>query len=267
MEIRKLEKRENLRTRPLYEEAFPEDRGAFADYYYAYVAPRSTVYAVCDGDVIQSMVHLNPYELSWNGERITIPYLVAVATRERMRGRGLMRSLLERIFRDLDEEKVPFAFLMPVDEAIYRPFGFVRTWSWQWEEDVIRNLAGDGAQERDSITAGGVSCSAAEDCRCMRGEMPAEDGLRRHGGTPADSGRDHPDMVRAAELSDEELAGLADSVNRLLGGSFELFTLRSAAYYRRLQREQAASGGELMIRMRDGQPEAAVQTRGRTIRR
>ena len=66
--------------------------------------------------------------------------------------------------------------------------------------------------------------------------------------------------VAAASLSDEELASFADRVNRALSRRFELFTERSLPYYRRLEKEQKASGGELQILMEDGRPTAAVQT-------
>ena len=159
------------------------------------------------------MVHLNPTRLLWNGEQITIPYIVAVATRKELRHRGLMRSLLDMIFRDLEAEGVPFAFLMPIDEAIYKPFGFERTWGWQWEEHVLCGETG---------------------------------GDRKY--------------VAAASLSDGELASFADRVNRTLSRRFELFTERSLSYYRRLEKEQRASGGELQILLEGEKPAAAVQT-------
>ena len=214
MEFLRLPREQNILTKTLYEEVFQEDKGAFSDYYYQEVAPGSTIYAARQApEDICSMVHLNPTRLLWNGEQITIPYIVAVATRKELRHRGLMRNLLDMIFQDLKAEGVPFAFLMPINEAIYRPFGFERTWTWQWEEDVLgRETGGD----------------------------------RKY--------------VAAASLSDEELASFADRVNCALGRRFELFTERSLPYYRRLEKEQKASGGELQILMEDGRPTAAVQT-------
>lgn len=217
MEFLRIPKEENILTKPLYEEVFSEDKGAFSDYYYDRVAPESTIYVARDGleaSHIQAMVHLNPYTLNWNGELIRIPYIVAVATRSSMRHQGLMRSLLQMIFRDLNAEHVPFAFLMPVNEAIYKPFGFERTWNWQWEEDVMNSRKGGG---QESL-------------------LPAE------------------------LCSDETLQRLADSVNKALTGKYELFTERSVAYYRRLAREQKASGGQLNILLKGGQPSAAVQS-------
>jgi len=214
MEFLRLPREQNILTKTLYEEVFQEDKGAFSDYYYQEVAPGSTIYAARQApEDICSMVHLNPTRLLWNGEQITIPYIVAVATRKELRHRGLMRNLLDMILQDLEAEGVPFAFLMPINEAIYRPFGFERTWTWQWEENVLgRETGGD----------------------------------RKY--------------VVAASLSDEELASFADRVNCALGRRFELFTERSLPYYRRLEKEQKASGGELQILMEDGRPAAAVQT-------
>ncbi len=217
MEFLRIPKEENLLTKLLYEEVFSEDKGTFADYYYDRVAPESTIYVARDGidaSHIQAMVHLNPYLLNWNGERIKVPYIVAVATRSCMRHQGLMRRLLQMIFRDLEAKHVPFAFLMPVNEAIYRPFGFERTWRWQWEEDVMDSLTGSG-----------------------KGSL-----------IPADL------------CSDETLQDLADTVNRALTGKYELFTERSIPYYRRLAKEQEASGGELRILMKEGRPAAAAQS-------
>lgn len=220
MEFIRLPKEQNILTKPLYEEVFSEDKGAFSDYYYDQAAPKSTIYAARDEDGIHSMIHLNPYTLCWNGELIEIPYIVAVATQEKLRHRGLMRTLLEQIFLDLEAEHVPFAFLMPIDEAIYQPFGFQRSWSWRWEEDVLGVKA---PQEREK-TPGVQEMQSAEDC---------------------------PDSL---------LERLADHVNGELTCRFELFTLRTVDYYRKLALEQKASGGRLLICMKDGQPQAAVQT-------
>lgn len=227
MEFGKLPREKNILTRPLYEEVFSEDKGAFSEYYYDQAAPQSTIYAAWEAGQVQAMVHLNPYTLNWRGELVTIPYIVAVATRRSYRHQGLMRHLLEMIFRDLEAEHVPFAFLMPIDEAIYRPFGFFRTWGWQWEEDVISDLTG--------LDIGPFA----------RGKTDGAGSLT---------------MARAEDLSDDTLSRLASFVNETLTGHYELFTHRTAAYYRKLAKEQKASGGQLMIILKDGKPVCSVQT-------
>ena len=35
-----------------------------------------------------------------------------------------MRSILKKMLEDMNQDHVPFTFLMPADEAIYRPFQF-----------------------------------------------------------------------------------------------------------------------------------------------
>ena len=71
-----------------------------------------------------AMLHRNPYTFRLRGKCVRADYLVAVATRRPFRHRGLMRSLLTRALRDMEQEQQPFAFLMPADEAIYLPFDF-----------------------------------------------------------------------------------------------------------------------------------------------
>lgn len=123
-EVRKLTREEHGKTRTLYELAFPEDDQAFVDYYYEEVASRNGIYGVLEEGEVLSMLHLNPYELVIGEKECEIPYIVAVATRPELRHQGLMTSVFQKMFRELWREQVPFAFLMPAKEAIYRPFGF-----------------------------------------------------------------------------------------------------------------------------------------------
>lgn len=73
---------------------------------------------------IDAMIQLNPYLLQVGPRRWRVDYLVGVATRKDRRHRGYMRRLLLRMMADMRAEGTPFCFLMPADEAIYRPFGF-----------------------------------------------------------------------------------------------------------------------------------------------
>lgn len=122
--IRYLEKSEKRRSEALYREAFPEDKDAFVEYYYEDVTKNNRILAEERDGEICSMLHLNPYRISVNGEAVDAYYYVAVATKEAYRHRGMMRSLLSRSLRDIHDEGHPFAYLMPADRAIYEPFGF-----------------------------------------------------------------------------------------------------------------------------------------------
>lgn len=108
----------------LWEEAFPEDSRSFDDYYFEEKLKDNRILALCDNGRVDAMIHLNPYVLQAGGRRWRVDYLVGVATRKNRRHRGYMRRLLIRMMADMHAEKMPFCFLMPADEAIYRPFGF-----------------------------------------------------------------------------------------------------------------------------------------------
>lgn len=122
--IRYLPDREKRRTEDLWREAFPEDSQAFIDYYYKEKTRDNRILVKEEDGRIVSMLQRNPYRMALGGRTETIDYIVAVATAADSRHRGHMRQLLGRMLKDMYEERQPFTFLMPADEAIYRPFQF-----------------------------------------------------------------------------------------------------------------------------------------------
>ena len=124
MEIRYLDRQEHERSRALYEEVFVEDEKAFVDAYYQIKAADNEILVAEEDGQIVSMLHRNPYTFRLRGESVPADYLVAVATKVTFRHRGFMRALLTKALMDMEEQKRPFTFLMPADEAIYAPFDF-----------------------------------------------------------------------------------------------------------------------------------------------
>lgn len=124
MEIRKLDVTEHGSTRPLYEEVFAEDSQGFVDYYYTEKTKDNQIYVIEEDGDIQTMLHLNPYEMMVNGSRKDADYIVAVATRKTYRKRGYMGELLRRALRDMYALGRSFTFLMPAAETIYTPYDF-----------------------------------------------------------------------------------------------------------------------------------------------
>lgn len=111
-------------TKSLYREVFSEDTPEFVEYYYQNCAAENEIYAVKDQGRICAMLHTNPYQMRlgpWQGECC---YIVAVATKEEYRHRGLMTQLLQAVMEELYQKRHPFVFLMPAAEAIYHPFDF-----------------------------------------------------------------------------------------------------------------------------------------------
>lgn len=140
-EVRYLDDHEKIRSRNLWEEAFPEDSQSFDDYYFTEKVKDNRILVLENNGQIDSMLHLNPYLLQVKDFRWRIDYIVGVATRADCRHRGYMRRLLGRMMADLRVENMPFCFLMPADEAIYRPFGFTyiyRKPQWKWKKTPER---------------------------------------------------------------------------------------------------------------------------------
>lgn len=123
--VRLLDAAENEKTRELYRKVFREDSERFVEYYYHKKTRENRIYAVEseEGEIL-SMLHLNPYLVRLGRLETFGEYVVAVATDENYRHQGMMRSLLKASLEDMRRIGEPFAFLMPADEAIYRPFGF-----------------------------------------------------------------------------------------------------------------------------------------------
>lgn len=145
--IRYLLGEEKQWCRELWEEAFREDSASFTDYYFSRALKQNRILAEVEDERVQSMIHLNPYDLWVRGRVWRADYLVGVATREALRRRGHMRRLMTRALRDLYGEGMPFCFLMPANEAIYRPFGFtytVRKYRRETDETVSFQRRGIG---------------------------------------------------------------------------------------------------------------------------
>lgn len=156
MKLRKLHPEEHIRTRNLWEEIFTEDTPAFLDYYYSVRTKDNEIYVIEDGDEIVSMLHLNPYEMRVGNRIYHTHYIVAVATDERYRKRGLMRQILNHAMKVMTDRGEPFTFLMPASEAIYKPFGF---------EFVYEQQQGNykGRESRDRTLE--VVFATREDCK------------------------------------------------------------------------------------------------------
>jgi len=124
MEVRKLRLEEHFRTRKLWEDIFTEDTPEFLDYYYTVKAKDNEIYVIEDEGEIVSMLHLNPYTMRIRKELCQVHYIVAVATRTEYRRQGLMARLMNHAIQEMKDRGEPFTFLMPANEAYYKPFGF-----------------------------------------------------------------------------------------------------------------------------------------------
>lgn len=151
--VKYLNAEEKPLCRELWEEAFPEDSRQFDDYYFTDKMEENRVLAVLQDGRIEAMLHQNPYRVRV-GERIwRIDYIVGVATRKERRHQGLMRTLLTRMLKEMWQERMPFCFLMPADEAIYRPFGFTYIYDQpQWETEPAAALTARAVSQEKHLS-------------------------------------------------------------------------------------------------------------------
>ena len=123
--IRYLRQEEKIRTRKLWESIFTEDGLSFVDFYYTDKIKKNKILVEEEAGEPVAMIHRNPFDMVMREQVFKVDYIAGVATREDKRHQGCMSRLLSRAFADMYMERMPFCFLLPVSQAIYRPFEFV----------------------------------------------------------------------------------------------------------------------------------------------
>ena len=145
MKIKYLDETTKRTCEALWREAFFEDSDSFLEYYFMEKTKTNRILVLEEDGQIVSMIHKNPYLIKFKNQKVTCDYLVGVATKMEKRGKGYMRTLLKQALLDMEQEKMPFCFLMPADRRIYEPFDFVYVFNqplWErtdtdWLEDEI----------------------------------------------------------------------------------------------------------------------------------
>lgn len=213
-------KKENQReSRGLWEQVFSEDSAAFLDAYYSGKGAANEISVVRDdkGEIC-SMIHWNPVELMMGNKKKTVDFLVAVATREDMRRKGLMAAIMKAGLKKRKEQGMPFVFLTPANEAYYEPFGFV---------------------------------TVGQSYQCQLKELPEDEFeqwmLDENVGLQAASweGKTQGNPYGVRILRKEEYEGTAQWVNACLSKQYTLFAARSKDYFLTLQKELASEGGDI----------------------
>ncbi|MBR0164849.1 MAG: GNAT family N-acetyltransferase [Lachnospiraceae bacterium] len=160
-------------TRPLYEQAF-DDPKAFVDYYYAEKCRDNVMIVLRDAEgKVLSMLHLNPYTLSVCGKEVPSYYVVAVATDAANRRKGYMAKVLAAADDYMRKAHIPFCFLLPVDEAIYRDFGYETICDFVTRDDKRAALSYEDIKK-------GYDVYCVRDALYLK-RMEAEDDLAKEG--------------------------------------------------------------------------------------
>ncbi len=202
-----VDKKDKYETYPLYEDIFPEDKGAFLDWYYEDRCLDNIIIDVKRGDEVISMAHLNPFTIcTKKGTSAAIYYIYAVATKEDERHKGYMAAILNRSFDIMRQQDMPFCFLIPVHEEVYTPFGFhtvskhsserIRDYNYvtsnydiyiEENDDYVRR-----ANMEDKLGEG-LSDSGVPEDACIMAKIISKDAFIRFSGLPKDATED--DMI------------------------------------------------------------------------
>lgn len=236
--MRYLDLEERRKTRSLWEEAFPEDSREFDSYYYRRKICENRILAEEEDGEIVSMVQLNPYQVRLRDREYGLSYIVGVATRRDRRHRGHMRRLLTKMLADMRKEEVPFTFLMPAAEAIYRPFGF--RYIYDQPHLMWKAKPGDFGLRRET-----VDLSAGQG-------FAGQESAGQESAAQESAGQES-----AAQESTRLISELAAWQQKFLTDRYEVCTVRDETYIRRLMEELASEDGEWTV-FRDKSGEIAA---------
>lgn len=220
MRIQKVTEMEEVKK--LWKDCFG-DTDAYMQFYFTWKTKDNEILGIYQEDQLVSMLHLNPYQVSIHGNVYQSYYVVGVATETSYRKQGLMRKVLEHSIQAMNEERVPFTYLMPASEAIYLPFDFriithQRRMSYPME-DLRR-------QEREVLYAASIE-------------------EKRYS------------IVSVTETSNE-LSNIQTFANQYLKNTEDVYTIRDVYYYERMMAElKACNGGMLAIKV-DGDIEGYI---------
>ena len=236
-------------TRPLWEEVFYEDSVRFTDYYFENKAEKNIGYVLGQAPY-DAMMFRTPYELQIGKEKKEISYIVGVATRKECRHRGYMRNLLMYSFREMYKEKMPFAFLMPANPAIYEPFDFryvyerdVWTLKDHEKEFIEAEVTGDG----QLIPETGNEIVAAEITSCSFTKYGAENILQGLYSV-RNLQKQLPDFPVIEQL--------ADFANQYLKEHCNIYVHRNVSYYEMQLKESEAQNGDIYVLFERGEIQA-----------
>lgn len=107
----------------LWQECF-EDTDTFVKYYFTYKYDKNNTLVMLNNNEVIAMNHLNQYTLVINSKKLSVSYIVGVATLHEFRNKGYMRNLMEEAIKEIYDRGQLFSILMPIDSRIYTRFGY-----------------------------------------------------------------------------------------------------------------------------------------------
>lgn len=213
--VKKLADQEKQQSRQLWEEIFTEDSREFLDYYYKYKLKENEIFGSFSGETLVAMLQLNPYKLCVGTQEADSYYIVAVATKEKYRHQGRMAQLLKKAMLEAEGQEIPFVFLMPAKEDIYKPFGFVTVYGRKDYRFTSECLSEDN--------------TLFQDIRKKRYDIELEEMTEK-------------DLEKGSVVTE-----LVKYSQRKLKEKYQVFAKRDEQYYIRLMKEQRSQRGGILL--------------------
>lgn len=107
-------------SRNIWHRCFPNDPEVFLDLYFSRVFKAGNT-LLLQNDKGETAAHVQclPYELNWQGLRLSAGYISGACTIPEERNKGLMKNLMQRALRKMYERGDFFSFLIPAEPGLY----------------------------------------------------------------------------------------------------------------------------------------------------
>ena len=114
----------NDKFKSLWKELF-NDETEYITWYFENIYQEKTTRYLVEEEEVLGMMFKNKYDVSIGKEWFSSRYLVGVGVAPHRRGEGIMKKLLLECLEESRRKGEEFIYLTPVDNQIYRNFGFV----------------------------------------------------------------------------------------------------------------------------------------------
>ncbi|MEG1807105.1 MAG: GNAT family N-acetyltransferase [Cetobacterium sp.] len=114
---------EKHQLKNLWKELFNDDL-EYINWYFENIYCENTTRILKEDEEVLGMIFENTYDISVDKSDIMSRYLVGVGVAPHRRGEGIMQKLLLESLEDSKRRKEEFVYLTPIDNEIYKKFGF-----------------------------------------------------------------------------------------------------------------------------------------------
>jgi ribosomal protein S18 acetylase RimI-like enzyme len=125
----------------LYRDSFPEDNPKTVDFFFNNIFSAKRLKTIRVDNKLVSALHIVPKTLDYLGRKLTLPYIVALATDKNYQKMGFATRLMEETLRCLKSQKTPFIALYPAIKGFYEKFGFVKVFKSDMDADAASHSA------------------------------------------------------------------------------------------------------------------------------